>query len=182
MNQTIRDAFDRDIEAITQIYNALIPTTTIAWTEELQTVEERAAWFARQQQQQFPVLVSADDQTGEVVGFASYGHFRGAGVWPGYRFTVEHTIHVRQHCWQQGVGRQLMKALIARATAANIHVMVGALDAQNTASLAFHQRIGFIEVARMPEIGFKHDRWLDLVLVQRILGSSDQDGSDPDGS
>lgn len=165
----IRDATSADIHAITDIYNAIIPTTTIAWTENLQTPEQRGDWFARQQQEGFPVLVANDDESDDVIGFASYGHFRGAGVWPGYRFTVEHTIHIREPFWNQGIGRALMSALLDRARSAGMHVMVGALDGENSASLLFHQRLGFIEVGRMPEVGFKFGRRLDLVLVQKTL-------------
>jgi phosphinothricin acetyltransferase len=165
----IRDATSADIHAITDIYNALIPTTSITWSEALQTPEERGAWFANQQRQNFPVLVATDSNTGSIIGFASYTHFRGAGIWPGYRFTVEHTIHVRQQNWEQGIGRTLILELIERARSAGIHVMVGALDGANASSLSFHDRLGFVEVGRMPEVGFKFGRRLDLVLVQKIL-------------
>lgn len=165
----IRDATPADVHAITDIYNAIIPTTTIAWTEHLQTPEQRGDWFAKQQQDGFPVLVATDGQTDDVIGFASYSHFRGAGVWPGYRFTVEHTIHISERSWGQGVGRCLMTALIDRARSAGMHVMVGALDGDNSSSLSFHQRLGFVQVGRMPEVGFKFGRRLDLVLVQKIL-------------
>ena len=165
----IRDATSADIHAITDIYNAIIPTTTIAWTENLQTPEQRGGWFAKQQQENFPVLVATENESNEVIGFASYSHFRGAGVWPGYRFTVEHTIHIRKQFWGQGIGRALMIALLDRGKSAGMHVMVGALDGENSSSLLFHQRLGFTEVGRMPEVGFKFGRRLDLVLVQKIL-------------
>ena len=171
----IRDATTVDIPAITALYNANIPTSTIAWTEILQTVDERAAWFDRQAEDSFPVLVaeSSDTDTNSegapVVGFASYGHFRGAGVWPGYRFTVEHTIHVREDHWGRGVGRSLLEALVDRSRSAGLHVMVGAIDGDNASSIDFHRRLGFEEVARMPEVGSKFGRWLDLVLMQRIV-------------
>ena len=115
------------------------------------------------------MLVAADGGAGEAVGFAAYGSFRGAGRWPGYRLTVEHTIHVREDHWGSGTGRLLLEALVDRARAAGLHVMVGAVDGANDASLRFHERLGFTEVARMPEVGVKFGQWLDLVLVQRIL-------------
>ncbi len=112
-------------------------------------------------------MLVADD--GQVVGFASYAGFRDSLKWPGYALTVEHTIHVREDRWGSGVGHALMEELLARARAAGKHVVVGALDGANDASLRFHERLGFVEVARMPEVGRKFERWLDLVLVQRIL-------------
>jgi L-amino acid N-acyltransferase len=163
----VRDAVLADMAALRDIYNALIPTTTIAWTEERQTLDQRIAWFEQQQDAGSPVLVA--DRGDDIVGFCSYGSFRGRGKWHGYRHTVEHTIHVRESHWGGGVGRVLLEALIERATTGEIHVMVGAIDADNISSIEFHRRLGFVEVGRMPEIGRKFDRWLDLVLMQRIL-------------
>jgi L-amino acid N-acyltransferase len=163
----VRDATDADAEAISAIYNALVPTTTVAWTEELESVDQRRAWLGDQAERGDPVLVA--EVGGEVVGFASYGGFRDSMKWPGYARTVEHTIHVREDHWGSGIGRTLMEALVDRARAAGKHVMVGALDGANDASLRFHERLGFVEVARMPEVGRKFGRWLDLVLVQRTL-------------
>jgi phosphinothricin acetyltransferase len=162
----IRPASLADAEAISGLYNALVATDTVAWTEEPESVEARRAWIRGQEQRGDPVLV-ADD--GEVIGFTSYGEFRDSTKWPGYRFTVEHTIHVRGDRWGSGVGRALMEALFDHARAAGKHVMVGGIDGANDASLRFHEALGFVEVARMPEIGRKFDRWLDLVLVQRML-------------
>jgi L-amino acid N-acyltransferase len=164
---TVRDACVADARAIRDLYNALIPTTTVAWTETLETLQQRQAWLRRQQRGDYPVLVAEAD--GVVVGFASYGSFRGEGRWPGYRYTVEHSIHVEQPRWGTGIGSALMLALIERARSAGIHVMVGAIDSDNTASLQFHERLGFSPVALMPQVGRKFERWLDLVLVQRLI-------------
>ena len=163
----VRDATASDLEAIRGLYNALIPTTTIGWTETEQPAEEREAWFARQTEQGHPVLVV--DDGGELVGYAAYGDFRGAGKWPGYRYTVEHTVHVRRDRWGRGVGRALLTELAERALDAGMHVMIAAIDGDNDASIEFHRRLGFVEVARMPEVGHKFGRWLDLVLMQRVL-------------
>src|SRR5262249_11951651 len=83
----IQDAVQADLPATLEIYNELIPTTTVAWTEELQTIEERRAWFAEQRRRGFPVIVAVDG--GTVVGTAAYGDFRDSVHWPGYRFTAE---------------------------------------------------------------------------------------------
>jgi len=163
----IRDAVDGDMPVLRDLYNALIPTTTVAWTDSLQTLRQRLAWYRRQQRDGYPVLVAEVD--GTVVGFAAYGSFRGSGKWPGYRQTVEHTIHIREDYWSRGLGRSLLEALIERARANGAHVMVAAVDAANAESIAFHERLGFRIVARMPEVGRKFDRWLDLVLLQRII-------------
>ena len=164
----VRDATADDIPAIRDLYNALISTTTVAWTEKPQTLRERRRWFERQMAAGHPVLVSVLE--GAVIGFAAYGSFRGSGKWPGYRHTVEHTIHIDSAHWGCGVGRSLMETLIERSRGAGLHVMVGAIDGDNAGSIAFHERLGFVQVARMPEVGWKFDRWLDLVLMQRVLG------------
>jgi phosphinothricin acetyltransferase len=113
------------------------------------------------------VLVA--DEQGEVLGFAAYEYFRGEGKWPGYRLTMEQSIHVRGDSWGRGVGRALIEALLERARAAGVHVMVAAIDSENGESLRFHERLGFVEVARMPQTGVKFGRWLTLVLMQRVL-------------
>jgi L-amino acid N-acyltransferase len=163
----IRDATREDMPALRRIYNALVLTTTVAWTETEQTLEQREAWFELQCERSNPVLVA--DDGGTVVGFASYGSFRGDGKWLGYRYTVEHTIHVAEPYWGSGVGRTLLEALIERARSSGLHVMIGAIDSENSSSLRFHERLGFVEVGRMPQVGRKFNRWLDLVLVQLIL-------------
>jgi L-amino acid N-acyltransferase YncA len=163
----IRDATAADVAAIAVVYNALISSTTVAWTEATESVDDRAAWFDKQTAAGRPVLVATVDD--DVVGFASYGDFRDSTKWPGYRFTVEHTVHVAELCWNAGVGRALMTELMQRAGDAGLHVMIGAIDSENDGSVRFHRRLGFEVVGRLPQIGFKFDRWLDLVLMQRTL-------------
>jgi phosphinothricin acetyltransferase len=113
------------------------------------------------------VLV-ATDATG-VIGYASFGDFR-SGY--GYRFTVEHSVHIRADRRGQGIGQALMQPLIARAVARGLHVMIAGVDADNAGSIRFHERLGFIRVAHFREVGFKWGRWLDLVLLQRCLAAS----------
>lgn len=161
----IRDAEPRDLPQIVEIVNAFLPTTTYEYTETPHTLEGRALWLAEHRRAGEPVLVA--EVGGEIAGFANYGDFRDSSKWPGYRFVVEHTIHVRERHWRGGVGRALMDALAERAVAAHKHVLVGAIDAENERSIRFHARCGFEEVARMPAIGWKLDRWLTLVLMQR---------------
>jgi L-amino acid N-acyltransferase len=163
----VRDAEDRDLPQLLEITNALLSTTSIEWTDTPHTLADRRLWLDHHRSAGEPVLVA--DNGSELAGFATYGDFRDSSKWPGYRFTVEHSIHVRQRYWRSGVGRALLEALMQRAAAAGKHVMVGGIDADNLASIQFHQRLGFVEVARMPEIGWKFERWLSLVLMQRQL-------------
>ena len=168
MPLVVRDANDDDVPAITRILNALIATSTIEWRDEPYEPAERLAWLRARRAAGLPVLVAVAD--GEIVGFASYGPFRDVARWPGYRQTVEHTVHVDGGRWGSGAGRTLVEALCERATAAGVHVMVAGIDGDNEGSIRFHERLGFVHVGRLPEVGWGHGRWLDLVLMQRRLG------------
>jgi len=163
----VRDCEDADVEASLAIYNELVPTTTVAWTERPVTLEERRAWIVEQRGRGFPVLVAEED--GRIVGVASYGDFRDTAHWEGYRFTVELSIHVTGARRGAGVGRELMATLVRRAREAGLHVLVAAVDGDNVDSIRFHEHLGFVQVARMPEVGLKFGRRLDLVLLQRVL-------------
>jgi len=163
----IREAKGPDVPSINAIYNDTVSTTTVAWTEELESLSTRQAWVEEQRHLGNPVLVA--QQGDQVIGFASYDDFRDAMKWPGYRFTVEHTIHVQQDHQGGGVGGVLLEALIARAAESGKHSMIGAVDGDNAGSIRFHERHGFTVVGRLPELGFKFGRWLELVLMQRML-------------
>ncbi len=168
----VRPCEARDLAAIAELFNELIPTTTVAWTDVLTSADERAAVLAEHHDHGFPVLVAVEGSgtpTETVLGVASYSAFRNRLRFEGYRFSVEHSIHIRGERRGVGIGRTLLTGLMDHARDAGVHVMVGAIDADNEDSLRFHERMGFTEVARMPETGFKFGRWLDLVLVQRIL-------------
>lgn len=164
---TIRDATADDLPTILELNNLLIPVDSTAWTEQIETIEERRAWFTRKQADRWPVLVAEVDD--RVVGFTTYGAFRDNAKWEGYRFTAELTIHVAPDQHGGGVGRTLMEALVEQARADGLHTLVAAVDGANKGSVRFHERLGFVETARMPEIGFKFGRWLDLVLLQRVI-------------
>jgi L-amino acid N-acyltransferase YncA len=165
----IRDASENDLPALLAIYNEVIATSTAIYALEPSTLDERRAWLVARHTAGFPVLV-ATDRDDTAIGFASFAEWRGA--WPGYRYTVEHSVHV--HCgWRgQGVGRLLVEALFPRALALGIHVMIGGIDADNDASVRFHTRLGFEPVAHFHEVGHKFGRWLDLVFMQRFLDAS----------
>ena len=160
---TIRPAGAGDASAIAAVLNALLSTTTVEWTDTPYTAAGILDWLDDHE----TVLVA--EEKDEIVGVAAFGWFRDALRRPGYRFTVEHTIHVRRDRWRSGVGRELMRALIDEARASGKHTMVAALDSGNEASIRFHEGLGFVEVARLPEVGAKFGRWLDLVLLQLRL-------------
>ena len=159
----VRSATGDDAVAIASILNALLATTAIEWTDIPWTAAAVVAWLDEHDS----VLVA--EEQGELLGVAAFGPFRDIVRRPGYRFTVENTIHVRRDRWRSGVGRDLMQALANDARASGKHTMVAAVDGANEASLRFHERLGFVEVAHMPELGAKLGRWCDLVLLQLRL-------------
>jgi phosphinothricin acetyltransferase len=167
MPVTVCDARDDDVEAIARIQNALIATTTIEWTDEPYSIESRRTWLDDHRRAGFPVVVA--EVEGAVAGFAAYGDFRDTRRWPGYDRTVETTVHVGGERWGLGVGRLLVDELCRRAAGTGVHALVAAIDADNEGSVRFHERIGFTEVGRLPEVGHGHGRWLDLVLMVRLL-------------
>jgi L-amino acid N-acyltransferase len=169
----IRAALPADLPAITAIYNDVLATSTAIYSEVPSSIEARAEWLAARRAQGYPVLVAASG--GEIAGFASFGDFRS---WPGYRYTVEHTVHVRADRRRAGVGSALVSALLAPARALGKHAMLGAIDADNAPSIHLHERLGFERVAHLPEVGRKFGRWLDLVLMQRLLDSRGAERSD----
>jgi L-amino acid N-acyltransferase len=163
---TIRDARAEDVPAILAIYNDVVATSTAIYRDLPTTLEERLNWFHDRVSHGFPVLVAEDD-TPAILGFASFGDFR---VGTGYRFTVEHSVHVHSGRRGGGIGAALMATLIERAIQAGKHVMVGGVDAANEQSIRFHERLGFERVGHLKQVGYKFDRWLDLVFLQRSLG------------
>jgi L-amino acid N-acyltransferase len=160
----IRAALPADLPGITAIYNDVLATSTAIYSEVPSTEEARGAWMEARRAQGYPVLVAAAGA--EILGFASFGDFRS---WPGYRYTVEHTVHVRADRRRAGIGAALVGALLAPARALGKHAMVGAIDADNAASIRLHERLGFERVAHLPEVGRKFGRWLDVVVMQRLL-------------
>lgn len=157
----IRDAVQSDIEEITVIYNEVLMNSTAIYNDRPATVEERTSWWRSRVSQGFPVLVA--DDGGPIAGFATFGDFR---AWPGYRFTVEGTVHIRSGSRGQGVGTELLKAILARAKAMGKHIMIAGVDADNTASLKFLERFGFVHAGHLREVGYKFERFLDLVFMQ----------------
>jgi len=145
---TIRDASTDDVPGILAIYNDVIATSTAVYRDDPATLDDRLQWFDARQAQAYPVLVATDGAG--ILGFASYGDFR---TWPGYRFSVEHTVHIRADQRGRGVGTLLMRALIQRAIDQGKHVMIGGVDAGNEASLRFHERLGFERVAHLHQVG-----------------------------
>jgi L-amino acid N-acyltransferase YncA len=161
---TIRPATEADLPAILAIYNDAVVNTAAIWNDDIVDLDNRIAWFRTRLGQGFPVLVAVEGET--VLGYASYGDFR---AFQGYRFTVENSIYVATSARGKGAGSSLLAALVDAAKEQGKHMMVAGIEAGNDVSLRLHEKQGFVETARMPELGFKFGRYLDLVFLQKTL-------------
>jgi phosphinothricin acetyltransferase len=159
----IRPATEADLPAILSIYNDAVMKTTAIWNEAPSSLDSRRVWFAQRREAGFPVLVADDDG---VLGYGTFGQFR---PFEGYRHTVEHSVYVLDEAQGKGLGRMLLAALIEEARGMGKRVMIGAIDASNYGSLALHEHMGFEETGRLPGVGEKFGKRLDLVLVQLTL-------------
>lgn len=161
---TMRAATAADLPEILEIYNDAILNTTSVYSEKPHTLEMRQTWFNERKQAGFPVIVAVQD--GNVAGFATYGHFR---IWPCYRYTIEHSVYVRKESRGQGISKLLLNEVIDDARKAGMHAMIAGIDSENDISLKLHLQYGFEQVARFKEVGFKFNRWLDLIFLELIL-------------
>jgi L-amino acid N-acyltransferase len=165
MTIRICPAQSTDIPAILDIYNDAVLNTTASWDYDPATLEQRTAWFEQHQAQGFPVLVALDESN-RVVGWGSLSKFRDK---IGYQYSVEHSVYVIADRRGQGIGRVIVQALIDEARRMGKHVIIGGVELSNEASLKLHRALGFVEVAHFKQVGWKFDRWLDIVFLQRIL-------------
>jgi L-amino acid N-acyltransferase len=161
----VRDAAESDLAAVLAIYNDVIATSTAVFSDAAVTLEDRREWWRGRVAAGYPVLVACDAD-GAVVGFGSFGDFRS---WPGYRTTVEHSVHVRADARRSGVGSAIVRELVARAAALEKHVMIAGVDADNDGSIRMHERLGFTAAGRLSQVAWKFDHWLDLVLMERRI-------------
>lgn len=151
--------------SILDILNEAIRNSTALYDYRERTPESMDAWFATKRAAGYPVI-GAVDEHGTLLGFASYGRFREREA---YKYSMEHSLYVHREHRGRGVGAALMPALVEAARARGVHVLVGGIDLANTASIALHERFGFVHAGTIREAAFKFGRWLDLGFWQRVL-------------
>lgn len=159
----IRPATARDLDAVNAVYNHYVVHSTTTYQTEPETREARQAWFDSHGAKH-PVTVAEVD--GEILGWGSLSPFHPRAA---YHRTVEDSIYVRHDARRRGIGRALLTDLIDRAIKLGHHTIIAGIDSEQAGSIALHARFGFVEVARLREVGFKFDRWLDVVYMQRML-------------
>jgi phosphinothricin acetyltransferase len=161
---TVRPVTQDDLPMILAIYNDAVVNTTAIWNDHISDLQGRHDWWQQRVETGFPVL--AAELHGACVGYATYGHFRPND---GYRHSRELSVYVSDAHRGQGIASTLMQALEAHARAHDVHVLVGGIEAGNSASIALHEKHGFVQTGRLPQVGRKFGRWLDLILMQKIL-------------
>lgn len=161
----LREATPADAAALKAIMAPVIAGSTASFSSE---ERDEAAWAAMvtdrlSRGRAFYVA----EVEGEVVGYATYDQFRPGNN--GYRFTMEHSVYLNDAAQGFGLGRTLMLMVEQHAREAGHHSMIAAIDADNAGSIAFHKALGYGEAGRVPQAGFKFDRWLDVLFLQKFL-------------
>ncbi|MBC2606797.1 GNAT family N-acetyltransferase [Pelagicoccus albus] len=165
MNKLVECKLERHGQAILEIFNHAIKTSTALYDYQERTWKDMETWFDVKATNCFPVI-GLESEEGELLGFASFGRFRPHA---GYLHTVEHSVYVDHRHRGKSLGKKLLRELIERAKGQSYHVMVGAIDSSNLASRRLHESFGFTHSGTLPQIGRKFDRWLDVSFYQLIL-------------
>jgi L-amino acid N-acyltransferase YncA len=165
----IRTAAPGDVAAIARIYADAVRSGTATFEIEPPDEAEIARRLHTLQASDHPYLVA--EQSDAIAGYAYAGPYH---LRPAYRWTVEDSIYLDPHFQKQGIGRLLLRQLLAEAQARGFRQMIALVgDSANAASIALHASAGFRRIGTLQSVGFKHGRWLDVVMMQHALGSAD---------
>ncbi len=164
MNVVIRKATESDLEAILKLVNYQIELTTALYDVEPRTLEQQTEIFHHKQKMNFPILIAENE--GVFLGFATYDTFRNKAA---FTKTVEHSVYLTSEAQGKGIGSLLLKSLFEVAKNQKIHVMIGVIDAENKSSVDFHLKNGFEIQGHLKQVGFKFGKWLDCIMVHKII-------------
>ena len=165
MGYIIRSCSENQLPEILEIFNDAILNSTALYDYNPRSMDTMQSWYATKQAGNYPII-GVFDGNDTLLGFASYGSFRN---WPAYKYSVEHSIYVRSDMRGKGLGKLLLKEIIKSAEAQDYHVLIGGIDASNTASIRLHEKEGFVFSGTIHHAGYKFGRWLDLSFYQLIL-------------
>jgi phosphinothricin acetyltransferase len=160
----VRAASVSDAEQIADLYNYYVMSTVITFEEQAVSREEMASRIADVQRHALPWLVA--DSAGAVVGYSYASPWK---VRSAYRHSVETTVYLRRGFEGRGIGKTLYSSLLPILRDRGIHAVIGGAALPNPASVALHESLGFERVATFRQVGFKHDRWVDVAYWQRVL-------------
>ena len=160
---TVRQAAERDLGTILDIYNEAVLNSTATFDTEPRGIEAHREW-ARQFQSPFVLLVAEQDS--EILGWACLHPFAAR---PGYRYTTEDSVYVRSDSRAAGVGRLLLRALVDYGRTAGFRTIIARIAGENPGSVRLHESLGFERIGVEREVGHKFGRWLDVVVMQLML-------------
>jgi L-amino acid N-acyltransferase YncA len=164
-NIKLNNAEKADLPKLCEIYRQSVLNDTASWEYDAPDIKEFTKRFENIVQNGFPYIVAKIG--GELAGFAYVGPYR-ARI--GYRFCVEDSIYVAKAFQGKGVASALLGQLIHRCQSLGFKQMIAVIgDSENIASQRLHEKLGFIKVGLLPKIGFKFDKWLDSVIMQKSL-------------
>ncbi len=161
----IRPATRADLPGILAIYNEAVLNTTASYDYEPHTLEHRRAWFEDHEKNNYPIFVAVNNQD-QVMGWSALNRFHDRA---GYRFTAENSVYVAADQRGNGIGSMLMPPLIDSAKTRGLRAIMALIDANNEPSIRLHSRFGFERVGLLKQVGYKFDRWLDVIYMERLL-------------
>lgn len=163
MNPQLRLATSDDLPSINDIYNHYVQTSTATFQELPETMTHRQTWFANHGPTHPVIVAQINNQT---VGWGSLSPFHPRSA---YRWTVENSVYIHPEFQRRGIGSALLAQLIDLSRKAGHHSIVAIIDASQSNSVALHAKFGFVQVAYLKEVGFKFNRWLDVIDMQLLL-------------
>jgi phosphinothricin acetyltransferase len=162
-SHSIRTANESDLVAINNIYNHYVLHSTCTYQEEPETLEDRRRWL-NHHGGKHPVIVAEADR--QVVGWGSLSAYHPRSA---YRHTVENSIYVHHQHHRRGIGSLLLQELIVHARSLGHRAIIAGIDEEQTASVALHTKFDFERVGHLKQVGFKFDRWLDVIYMELSL-------------
>ena len=169
----LRQATDRDLPHMLEIYNHYVANSTVTFDEDALTLAEMRRKFRDVERLGFPWLVAVSP-SGMILGYAYVTPWKAKAA---YRYTVEDSIYLSPAASGKGIGKALMERMLDDAKAAGIKEVIAVIaDRGAEASIAIHEKFGFTKIGEMGKVGFKFGRWLGTVLMQKSLKGGPKKG------
>ena len=167
MDYSIKPCDEAQLPEMLEMFNDAIINTTSVYDYKPRTMEFMVDWYNSKLKGGYP-LIGLFDIHDNLLGFGTYGSFRSR---PAYKYSIEHSIYVRNDMRGRGYGKVLLKEIIAQAIRNDYHVIVGGIDSDNAISISFHEKMGFEFSGIIKHAGYKFGKWLDLSFYQLILNT-----------
>jgi phosphinothricin acetyltransferase len=170
---SLRPATEADMPGVTRIYGEHVTHGLASFEETPPSFEDMVARFRVLKRQSFPYIVA--ERNNAIVGYSYAGPYRTRSA---YRFTIENSVYVDRQATGEGIGRALLSQLICECEKGSWRQMIAIIgNSGNQASIALHESLGFRLVGILREVGFKHEQWVDSVVMQRALTPSGRGAS-----